>query len=285
MSLSGLSEPPFGSLQETLGHRFVYALVSPRANGLCIGVNMNPDKFCNFDCEYCEVDRKVTSRETALDVEVMADELQRLLLLAQSRDLSNFYSYRNLPPNMLHLRLVALSGDGEPTLCPNFLEAVRAVVHIRALGRLPFFKIVLITNGTGLDVPQVQDGLKLLTPQDEIWAKMEAGTQHHMEDVNHPDCLLDKILDNILLVARQRPVIIQSLFALLNHQEPSVEEIEQYAERLNDLRKAGAKIPLVQIYSASHPSARSDCAHLPLRTLSQIAQRVREVSGLKTEVF
>lgn len=278
VSPSGLPDLQLGSHHESLGNRFVYAVVSPRANGLTVGVNMNPDKFCNFDCEYCEIDRTVTATEKNLNVEVMAEELQRLLLQAQSRDL-------HLPENLPRLRLVALSGDGEPTLCPNFLDAVRAVVHIRALGRAPFFKMALITNGTGLDIEQVQDGLRLFTPHDEIWAKMEAGTQRYMEAVNHPDCLLDKILDNILLVARKRPVIIQSLFALLNHEEPSAEEVEHYAERLRDLKRAGAQISLVQVYSAYHRAAHSTCGHLPLKTLSLIAQRVREVSGLRAEVF
>ena len=46
------------------GNRFVYAVVSQRADGLSIGVNMNPGKLCNFDCVYCEVDRQDTPRDT-----------------------------------------------------------------------------------------------------------------------------------------------------------------------------------------------------------------------------
>jgi wyosine [tRNA(Phe)-imidazoG37] synthetase (radical SAM superfamily) len=281
----GFPTQPPGGLRESLGNRFVYAVVSPRARGMSIGVNMNPDKFCNFDCGYCEADRTVPSAETALDVAVMTDELQRLLGLANSGELRNFYHYRNTPPDLMKLRHVALSGDGEPTLCPNFLDVLRTVIHLRALGQFPFFKIVLITNATGLDLREVQDGLKLFTPQDEIWAKLEAGTQGYMEEVNKPNCLLAKVLENILLVARQRPVIIQGLFPMLDHEEPSVEEIEQYAARLHDLKRAGAHIPLVQIYSATRPTPHSKCSHLPLKTLARIAQRVREVSGLKAEVF
>ncbi|HEY4952570.1 MAG TPA: radical SAM protein [Verrucomicrobiae bacterium] len=273
----------FARPREFLGNRFVYAVVSSRARGLSIGVNMNPDKRCKFGCEYCEVDRTVTMLETVLDVEVMAEELQRTLWLAQTGELQNFDYSRNTPNDLLKLRHVALSGDGEPTICPNFLDAVRAVVHVRALGR--FFKIVLITNAARLDLPEVQEGLKLFTQQDEIWAKLDAGTQAYMDKINRPACTLEKVLSNILLIARQRPVIIQSLFPLLNHEEPPAEEIEQYAQRLNDLRRAGAQISLVQIYSAARPSAQSKCGHLPLKTLARIAERVREVSGLKAEVF
>jgi wyosine [tRNA(Phe)-imidazoG37] synthetase (radical SAM superfamily) len=279
------SGPAFAHPREFLGNRFVYVVVSSRAHGLSIGVNMNPDKRCKFSCEYCEVDRSVPSPEKSLDVDVMAEELQRTLWLACSGELRNFQCYRNTPADLLELRHVALSGDGEPTVCPNFLDAGRAVVHVRALGRFPFFKIVLITNAARLDLPTVQDGLKLFTTQDEVWAKLDAGTQDYMDKVNHPACSLEKILSNILLVARQQPVIIQSLFPLLNHEGPSVEDIEQYALRLRDLKKADAQIPLVQIYSATRPVTHSNCGHLPLKTLSFIAQRVREVSGLNAEVF
>jgi wyosine [tRNA(Phe)-imidazoG37] synthetase (radical SAM superfamily) len=275
----------FGYPREFLGNRFVYAVVSSRADGLSIGINMNPDKRCNFNCEYCEVDRVQPAREKVLDVDVMAVELQRMLLLADADKLKNFPPYGHTPAGLLQLRHVAMSGDGEPTLCPNFLDAVRAVVCVRATGRLPFFKIVLITNAAGLDLRDVQDGLKLFTPRDEIWAKLDAGTQDYMEHVNHPDCPLEKIAGNILFTARLRPVIIQSLFPLINRREPSAEEIEQYAQRLRDLKNAGAQIPLVQIYSATRPAAHPGCGHLPLKTLAYIARRVREVSGLPADVF
>jgi wyosine [tRNA(Phe)-imidazoG37] synthetase (radical SAM superfamily) len=275
----------YGHPREFLGNRFVYMVVSPRASGLSIGINMNPDKHCNFNCEYCEVDRLSSSHEKFLDVDVMADELRRTLLFADSGELKNLPCYQHAPADLLKLRHVALSGDGEPTLCPNFLDAVRAVAHVRATGYLPFFKIVLITNASSLDLRDVQDGLKLFTPQDEIWAKLEAGTQGYMDRVNHPDRPLEKIMENILFTARLRPVIIQGLFPMINHEEPSVEEIEQYAQRLRDLKDAGAQIPLVQIYSATRPMAHPGSGHLPLKTLAHIARRVREVSGLQAEVF
>jgi wyosine [tRNA(Phe)-imidazoG37] synthetase (radical SAM superfamily) len=275
----------FGCPREFFGNRFVYTVVSPRAGGLSIGVNMNPDKRCNFDCLYCEVSRLIPSHESKLDVNVMATELQRTLELAETDALKSFPPYAHVPPELLQLRHVALSGDGEPTLCPNFLDAVRAVVHVRALGKFPFFKVVLITNSTGLDLRDVQDGLKLFTPRDEIWAKLDAGSQDYLDRIDRPDCSLEKILENILFVARLRPVIIQSLFLSLDHEGPPAEEIERYAERLRDLKNAGAQIPLVQIYSATRPIAHPVRGHLPLKELTRIARRVREVSGLRAEVF
>ena len=275
----------FGCPRDFLENRFVYTAISPRARGLSVGVNMNPDKRCNFNCVYCEVNRSEPSCESRLDVPVMTTELGRTLDLVKSGGLRERPCYRSAPAELLELRHVALSGDGEPTRCPNFAEAVEAVVHLRARGRFPFFKIVLITNASGLDRSEVGEGLRLFTPRDEVWAKLEAGTQEYIDRVNRPDCPIERILANILFVARRRPVVIQSLFPSINGEAPPASEIEAYVQRLRELKEAGAEIPLVQIYSATRPTAHSECGHLPLRTLSAIAQRVREAAGLKAEVF
>jgi wyosine [tRNA(Phe)-imidazoG37] synthetase (radical SAM superfamily) len=275
----------FGYPREFLGNRFVYAVISPRAKGLSVGVNMNPDKYCNFHCAYCEVDRTEALQETKLDVDIMAGELQKTLAVVRSGAIRESSFFNTASAELLQLKHVALSGDGEPTLCPSFVEAVQSVMHVRACSRDLFFKIVLITNGTGLDLPQVQEGLRYFTRADEIWIKLEAGTQTYMDKVNEPDVSLEKITANILLIARQRPVVIQSLFPMIDGGEPSEQEIANYAQRLLWLKDEGAQISLVQIYSATRPQPNSACGHLPLRTLSRIAQTVRDVAGLKAEVF
>ena len=276
-------ETAFDRPRDFLGNRFVYAVISSRAGGLSLGVNMNPDKLCNFDCSYCEVDRHSPPLENRLAVDVMAAELHRTLLAVQEGQLRSRPWYHSLPAELLQLRHVALSGDGEPTLAPNFIEAVQAVVRVRALGG--FFKIVLITNGTGLDQPDVLRGLEFLTKSDEIWIKLDGGTQALVDKVNRPNVPLEKILANILLVGRQRSVVIQSLFPAIHGDEPPFDEIHEYAMRLKELKAGGAQISLVQIYSAARPGVHAEWGHLPLRVLSQIAQTVRQTAGLRAEVF
>jgi wyosine [tRNA(Phe)-imidazoG37] synthetase (radical SAM superfamily) len=281
---NGGPETAFGSPRDFLDNRFVYAVVSPRARGLSVGINMNPDKLCNFRCVYCEVHRNGTTGEP-LDVPAMAAELRQTLAFVRSGRLRERPWYRTLPDELLQLRHVALSGDGEPTLSPRFAEALEAVVHVRALSGLPFFKLVLLTNATGLDLPHVQQGLKFFTRSDEVWAKLDGGTQAYVNRVNRSEVPLEKILSNILMLGRQRPVVIQSLFPALGEEEPPLEEIEQYTQRLLELKNSGAQISLVQIYSATRPSANSEFGHLPLRVLSRIAQTVRQATGLPAEVF
>ena len=144
---------------------------------------------------------------------------------------------------------------------------------------------MLITNASGLDRPEVTEGLGHFTTRDEVWAKLDAGTQAGMRRVNRGDCSLEKVLANILHLARHRPVIIQSLFPVIGGAAPDPEEIEEYVQRLSELEASGAQIPLVQVYSATRSSAHSESTHLPLRALKAIAHRVHEVTGLKAEVF
>jgi wyosine [tRNA(Phe)-imidazoG37] synthetase (radical SAM superfamily) len=215
----------------------------------------------------------------------MIEELTALLKLAFDSKLRELEAFRGLPRELLELKEVALSGNGEPTLCPNFAEVLRRVSHVRSQGTFPFFKIVLITNTGGLSRPEVREALGLLDSRDEIWAKLDAGTQGYMEQINRPDIRLKEVTANILSVATERPVVIQSLFPLVNGQEPPAEEIDQYVERLRELKNAGARISLVQIYSAHRPPHRPDCSHLPLKSLYNIARQVREATGLRVEVF
>jgi wyosine [tRNA(Phe)-imidazoG37] synthetase (radical SAM superfamily) len=209
-------ETASGCARNFLGNRFVYVVICARAGGLSIGLNLNPDKRCNFNCVYCEVNRQAPSAERELDVGVMAAELEKTLVLIHSGQIRRLAGYGALNADLLRLRHVAFSGDGEPTLCARFAEAVQEVVHVRARRVLPFFKMVLITNGSNLDSDAVQDGLRFFTCDDEIWIKLDAGTQECMDRINRSQIPLDKVMENTWLIGRKRPIIIQSLFPLLN---------------------------------------------------------------------
>jgi len=270
---------------DPLRQRFIHAVASPRARGLSVGVNLCPDGGCNFDCAYCGVNRSNPGPGARLDVAEMLAELEQTLELVRSGRLCEWERYRNTPRELLRLRHVALSGEGEPTLSPQFGEMVEALIHLRTCGRLPWFKLVLLTNASRLDEPAVAGAVRQFTVRDEIWAKLEAGTEAYARRINRPDCTLDRIVGNILRLARERPVVVQSLFPAINGFEPPEAEVEAYLQRLLELKRGGAQISLVQIYSATRPSAHSECGHLSLRALSLIARRVREVTGLAAEVF
>src|SRR6516162_6780926 len=107
-------------------NRYVYAVVSRRSKGVSIGLNLNPDKICNFDCVYCQVDRRTPATVRDVDVPRLLDELEGMLDLVVSGELFEIERFAQTPPALRRLNDIAFSGDGEPTTCPEFLEIVRA---------------------------------------------------------------------------------------------------------------------------------------------------------------
>jgi len=169
---------------------------------------------------------------------------------------------------------VAFSGDGEPTHCPCFVDAVEAVVHLRASSRLPFFKLVLLTNASGLNRSEVKKGLDLFTPRDEIWAKLDAGTQEYMRKVNRTIARLTRFCRTFSQPAG-RGADHPKPFSINRWAEPPSEEIEQYVRRLSELNQQGAQIARVQIYSATRPTCHSECGHFRCGAVAH-CQRVRK---------
>lgn len=284
--LHPVRETSFGCPRDFLDNRFVYLVVTPRVHGLLACVNVIPDKRCNFNCLYCEVDRTTAPRELCVDIPVMAAELERTLRFVQTGRIRERPTFHALPDELLKVGQVAIAGDGEPTLCPHLAEIVEAVSHVRAQGSVPFFKLVLATNASQTDTAQVRAVLRYFTHEDDLWLKLDAGTQGWMDQVNRAaaSLSLERVLENILVLARQRPVIIQSLFPAINGEEPPASEIDEYARRLRELLDAGAQIQLAQICSATRPTSKSPCGHLGLRTLSRIALQIHHATGLAVEV-
>lgn len=270
------------------GSNHVYVVFSSRARGLAVGVNLNPDRFCNFDCCYCEVDRNAlvkADQPVPVNAQAVASELSNALHQMRSGTLLQHPYFSQLPPDMLRLAHVTISGDGEPTMCPNFSEVVEGVVHLRAASLTPYFKLVLLTNGSGLDRPTVRSGLRLFTHADELWVKLDAGTAEGMERINRPAVAFEKILHNILEVGRLRPIVIQSMFVEVDGVLPDRASLVELARRLTELKEAGARIGLVQVYSATRPNHSRRCRHLSLRVLSDIAGTIHQMTGLRVEVF
>src|SRR4051812_43448652 len=58
---------------------YAYPVLSRRSGGVSIGVNLNQDKLCNFDCPYCQVDRTRPGKAQILDLACIREEVEILL--------------------------------------------------------------------------------------------------------------------------------------------------------------------------------------------------------------
>ncbi|MSR57652.1 MAG: radical SAM protein [Planctomycetaceae bacterium] len=266
-------------------NKFVYPVLSRRSQGISIGVNLNPDKVCNFDCIYCQVDRRSEAETKFVETDRLLAEIDHMLSLVSSGDLFDDEAFRMVPPERRRLNDIAFSGDGEPTTFKNFDEIIAAVADLKRRHGLADVKLVLITNASMFHKPAVERGLKLLDEnQGEIWAKLEAGTDAYYQLVERTKIPFQRVLDNIAAAARVRPIVIQSLFMRINGAEPPAAEIDAFCSRLGDILASGGQIKLVQVYTVARPPAESFVSALTEGELAAIAAQVQRL-GLATAVY
>jgi wyosine [tRNA(Phe)-imidazoG37] synthetase (radical SAM superfamily) len=267
-------------------NRYVYAVVSRRSHGVSIGINLNPDKICNFDCVYCQVDRKTPPVIREVEVPALLEEVDAMLELVTSGGLFEMERFRATPPELRRLNDLAFSGDGEPTTCPHFAEVVRGVAEIKNRRGLNDVKLVLITNATRLHDPRVKAGLEVLDANNgEIWAKLEAGTEAYYLAVERTTVPFSRVLANITEAAQVRPIVIQSLLMKLHGEPPSEAELHAFCDRLNEITRAGGRIKLVQVYTVARVPAEEWVSPLSNAEVDAIVAMVERRTGLKAEPF
>jgi len=265
---------------------YVYPVISRRSRGLSIGVNLNPDKACNFDCIYCQVDRKVPATVRKVDLGRLRVELEAMADLAATGRLFEDGTFANVPASHRQIRDLAFSGDGEPTACTLFPEAVALAAEVRRSRRLDDAKLRLITDAAYLNRPAVRAALAVMHANNgEIWAKLDAGTEQYYRLVNRPNVPLATVLANILEAARSFNVAIQSLWMSIHGRPPPDAEVDAFARRLADILNGGGQLQLVQIYTVARQTAEPYVTPLDDAQLHAIAGRVRAIVDVPIEVF
>ena len=264
-------------------NRFVYPVISRRSGGVSVGINLNPDKVCNFDCIYCQVNRVSQSETRFVEQEQLLAELDAMLSLVTSGELFQDEKFAATPDHLRRLNDIAFSGDGEPTTHRNFDQIVAACAEVKRRHGLDAVKMVLITNASRFHRPSVARGLAILDEnQGEIWAKLEAGTEDYFRLVERTTIPFRLILDNITAAAQIRPLVIQALFMRIAGEPPPAAEQEAFCDRLNEIISAGGQLKLVQIYTIARPPAESFVAPLRPTEVDDLAALVRRRTGLPT---
>jgi len=204
-------------------------------------------------------------------------ELETLVAAAADGTIFDEPEFARTPAERRRFNDIALSGDGEPTTCPQFSEIVADIAELKSrLAITETVKTILITDACYLTKPAVMPGLAVLDESNgEIWAKLDAGTEAYFQRVNRPNYSLEHIMENIIGAARVRPVVIQSLFMRIDGQGPSRGEIEAFAERLSDIIRSGGSISEVQVYSVARTPAVSSVTALSNEELQSIVYAVR----------
>ncbi|WP_435751505.1 radical SAM protein [Thauera sp. AutoDN2] len=269
--------------RDLAGLTYVYPVLSRRAGGVSVGINLNPNNACNWHCAYCQVPDLVRGKAPDIDLLLLEHELSGFLADLIHGD----WMERFVPEGSRVIRDIAFSGNGEPTSAEVFAEAVDRVLRVRdafglAADAVP---VRLITNGSLLAQARVQDGVRRLgAGGGEVWFKVDAGTTAGIERINGVRLEPAAVARNLARCAELCPTWVQTCVFRWDGAAPEEAELDAY---LDVLAQAGiARLKGVLLYGVARPSRQPEAVHvsrLSEAEIEQIADRIRQ-KGLTVRV-
>jgi wyosine [tRNA(Phe)-imidazoG37] synthetase (radical SAM superfamily) len=271
--------------RDAAGLTYVYPVLSRRAGGVSVGINLNPNNACNWRCIYCQVPGLERGGPPPLDLARLEDELRRMLTDIRHGD----FMARAVPEDLRRLNDIALSGNGEPTSAAEFPEVVELIGRaIEEFGLAGQIKVVLISNGSLIQRAAVQAGLRRLAELGgEVWFKLDRASAEGLRAVNQTETTPDKVLRNLVACARLCPTWVQTCVFSLDGEPPNTAEQAAYLDLLGRALAEGAPVRGVLLYGLARPSTQPEAprlGRLPAAWLETLAERIAGL-GLATRLF
>ncbi len=274
--------------RDLAGLTYVYAVLSRRAGGVSVGVNLNPNNACNWHCAYCQVPGLVRGKAPDIDLDLLERELRGFLADLVHGD----WMQRFVPAEGRVISDIAFSGNGEPTSAAVFPEAVELVLRLRGefgldgTGRDSVaVPVRLITNGSLMAQARVQQGVRRLGEGGgEVWFKVDAGEPAAIERINGVKLAPEAIARNLACCASLCPTWVQTCMFRWDGEVPSAAEVDAYVDVL--VQAGVERLQGVLLYGIARPSMQPEAPRLaPLSSdeLEAIAERIRE-KGLTVRV-
>jgi len=266
-------------------HRtYVYPVVSRRAGGVSVGINLNPNNACNWRCIYCQVPNLKRGAAPAIDLKQLEIELTSLL----TEILHGDFMQTRVPEGARRLNDIALSGNGEPTSAKEFPEVVQLIGQVmKRFDLVGKIKLVLITNGSLISRESVQAGLKRMAKLNgEIWYKLDSATREGMTRINNTRQSLKKTAEHLTLAASLCPTWVQTCVFALDGNPPAQAEQQAYLDFLARLEQQGVKLKGVLLYGIARESHQPEAPRLsplPQAWLTQFAYKIEQL-GLTVRV-
>ncbi|MGK2952875.1 MAG: radical SAM protein, partial [Thiobacillus sp.] len=283
---------PIDHDRDSAGMTYVYPVVSRRAGGVSVGVNLNPNNACNWACVYCQVPDLVRGTAPEIDLAQLESELRAMLADILHGD----FMQTRVPEGARRLNDIALSGNGEPTSAKAFSQVIDLIGRVMAdfdlvgaggnPARTPA-KLVLITNGSLIDRPRVQDGLaKMAALNGEVWFKFDSATASGMRSINQTRISPDKQFERLAVAAQLCPTWLQTCVFALDGAPPSEAEQAAYLAAVTRIRQQQIPVQGVLLYVLARPSMQPQASRLtalPAAWLEAFADQIR-AAGLPVKV-
>jgi wyosine [tRNA(Phe)-imidazoG37] synthetase (radical SAM superfamily) len=268
--------------RDSAGLRYVYPVISRRAGGVSMGINLNVNNACNWACVYCQVENLTRGGPPPVDLELLERELDGFLDDALHGD----FMSREVPAEARRLMDIAFSGNGEPTSAAEFPEAVlvvRRVLEQHGLaGNLP---VRLITNGSLMHRPGVREGIRILGEMGgEVWFKVDRATATDVETINGVPMDAGKIRDNLSICAALATTWVQTCWFALDGIAPDAAARDAYCALLAPVAPRLAGVHLYGLARPSMQSAAPRLQRLGAEELERFAAEIRGRTGIRVSV-
>lgn len=267
--------------RDVTGMRYVYPVVSRRAGGVSVGINLNTNSACNWRCIYCQVPDLKRGSPEPIDLKLLEQELRIFLKQITQDDFMTCY----VPEGARQLQDVAFSGNGEPTAAPEFSQAVILVEQVlRDFGLLGNIKMRVITNGSQMDKTKVLEAVSHLSGcNGEVWFKLDAGTEAGFERINSIHMRPAAVAKRLRACAGRCDTWVQTCVFALDGAPPAPQEMEAY---LGILKQVADVVKGVLVYGVVRQSYQPEAPRIsavPQAWLDNLVQDIRAL-GLQVRV-
>jgi wyosine [tRNA(Phe)-imidazoG37] synthetase (radical SAM superfamily) len=268
--------------RDSAGLRYVYPVISRRAGGVSIGINLNPNNACNWACVYCQVENLTRGGPPPIDLDCLEKELGGFLEAALHGD----FMQRQVPLEARRLMDVAFSGNGEPTSAPEFADAVACVgTVLERFGQKGQLVVRLITNGSLMHRPEVQLGIRRLAELGgEVWFKIDRAIDAEIAEINGIHGQPEKMAKNLKICAALAPTWVQTCWFALDGVAPSDGSKKAYCDLLRPLAPQLAGVHLYGLARPSLQPAASRLSALVAEDLADFAEQIQKETGIRVTV-
>lgn len=268
--------------RSSAGLTYVYPVVSRRAGGVSIGINLNTNNACNWHCVYCQVPGLTHGAAPPANLQLLGEELRGFLHEVLH---GNFMTQR-VPSEARRLNDIALSGNGEPASAPNFTEVVELIGAILdEFGLRGKLKLVLISNGSLMHRPAVQAGLATMARLGgEIWFKLDSATTQGSQAINGNAQSPAKTLENLSIAADLCPTWLQTCLFNLDGHRPDDAERHAYRDFVASALARGIALKGIMFYGLARPSMQEEAPRLSALAGRDAEEWVSEMEKLGLEI-
>ncbi len=272
--------------RDVSGLTYIYPVVSRRAGGVSIGINLNINNACNWRCLYCQVPNLTRGAPPPINLELLEKELRDFLKSIVHGD----FMQRYVAEGDRKLQDIAFSGNGEPTSAKEFPEVLNIVEKLlnefdllNPANAHPI-KVRLITNGSLMDKSLVLESMKHLARiNGEVWFKADAGTSEGAAKINDVNINIPSVINRIKACAEACPTFVQTCMVAIDDIAPIEKDIAAYIALLSEVKET---IQGVHLYGLARPSMQAEAPRLSRLSpewLESVAEKIRLI-GLKAYV-